>query len=505
MVNKFIFFQEVTYRLFASPDFTEGMWEALHYIQQYMPVDDIRVFNNLLDKDYLDHLATIDPGESHFYQPSKIIDLENFKIIQSDIDNYRILLINNPSKNELTKKIVAEKEVPESSFIILGVVGDQNNEIIISFRTAQRNRYVKQNLDLLKRLHRSFKIAIQKGLDYLNKLETIKSLKDDKKYLLEQSFEEIRLIGKETGLKGVYQQLRRVAKRETPVCLTGEFGVEKDAAALTIHRNSARRNRNFIIFNCADYIDGENLFPDIEKEPTGNNQRSLLERAHKGTIYLKGIENFKPDLQESLLTALKSKELKINTSRKNIALDIRLICSSGRDLAESMKEDYFTRQFYAYITQTNIGIPPLRNRIGDLPSLLKHYTKVYASEFGMREVPSISSGGMEILLNYDWPGNTQELCNVLKREILANPHGPLNFLQLKTKGVKATASSDKVKETLPTLEEHTSSYLKRVIDYTKGQIEGEEGAAQILNIHPSTLRHRLRKLNISYGRKWKKS
>lgn len=510
MVNKFNFYEEVTLRILGNLNIADGIWEALHYIQQYMPVDEIKIFINKTNTGDIYPFADITPYESKLIQNPEVIELSGYSIQKVNKDSKSpVIMVNNPTKNRLTRKISKRDETPASSYMLISTKIDKYREGIIIFRTNGRVRYNQDNLNLIKFIHRPFEIALQNGLNYFNIIQSKEKLENAKRFFQSRLTSCDKLIGLESGLQDVNQEIRQVANQNFPILIEGELGVEKDAIANRIHSKSLRRKEPFIKINCAEYTEneiGSILFGDRSEKSSFNNlvESGLLEKANHGTLYLKYIDKLKFAHQRRLLDTFQNKKIRNSRHNTEIKLDIRLLCASQNSMEDIIKNDLIQDDFLTYIDQFPIEIPPLRERAGDIPALIKYYAKKFSLELGLDHIPRISSQALDKLMDYQWPGNILELKTLLKRELIVNPQGPLDFSQLPLqKGELAISRKSKESSFLP-LDDFITSYLKKVIDHTAGQIEGDQGAAQILKIHPSTLRHKLKKLNISYGRDWKK-
>ncbi len=149
-----------------------------------------------------------------------------------------------------------------------------------------------------------------------------------------------------------------------------------------------------------------------------------------------------------------------------------------------------------------IWIPPLRDRKEDIPALLQHFISLKARELKLPTIPTLSPGATDPLMEYHWPGNVRELENVIERAMILNPTGSLTFEHLNPEQKKKTLEMGVQSEEIDNLDEVISRQIRRVLSKTKGKVNGPDGAAAFLGINPSTLRNRMKKLGINYGRKW---
>jgi transcriptional regulator with PAS, ATPase and Fis domain len=290
------------------------------------------------------------------------------------------------------------------------------------------------------------------------------------------------------------------------VLLLGETGVGKDVIANAIHYSSSRSDGPFVSVNCGaipeTLIDSE-LFGHEKGAFTGAlaQKRGRFERADNGTIFLDEIGELPLQAQVRLLKVLQSREIERVGGVKTIPLNIRIIAATNRNLEDMIKSHQFREDLWFRLNVFPIWIPPLRERRADIPALLQHFINLKSKELKLPQIPTISPGETDLLMDYHWPGNVRELQNVVERELILNPGGPLTFRQLKVSEQERTVEASDKKEHTTNLEEVVSAHIRRVLASTKGKIHGKGGAAEILGVNASTLRNRMNKLGIDYGKK----
>jgi len=204
-----------------------------------------------------------------------------------------------------------------------------------------------------------------------------------------------------------------------------------------------------------------------------------------------------------LLKVLQSKEIERVGGVKTISLDIRIIAATNRNLEEMVKLHQFREDLWFRLNVFPIWILPLRERKVDIPALLQHFISLKARELKLPTIPTLSSGAIDPLMEYHWPGNVRELENVIERALILSPTGPLTFEHLNQGQPKKTLELRGQSEETDNLDELISRHIRRVLSKTKGKVNGPDGAAAFLGINPSTLRNRMKKLGIDYGRKSK--
>ncbi|MBW1802997.1 MAG: sigma-54-dependent Fis family transcriptional regulator, partial [Deltaproteobacteria bacterium] len=215
-----------------------------------------------------------------------------------------------------------------------------------------------------------------------------------------------------------------------------------------------------------------------------------------------------PEVQVRLLRVLQEKEIERVGGFEPIRVDIRVIAATHRDLAAMISEGKFRDDLYYRLNVFPIVLPPLRERREDIPSLTHYFIQRKSREIGIREMPSLAQGALESLMAYPWPGNVRELENAVERALILSRGEPITFEDLQaSKSGGVTMGLVRVpplkQEDALALDEVVSLHIRRVLEMTEGRVGGKNGAAKFLQINPSTLRKRMRKLGIPFGRKAK--
>jgi transposase InsO family protein len=207
-----------------------------------------------------------------------------------------------------------------------------------------------------------------------------------------------------------------------------------------------------------------------------------------------------PQAQVRLLRVLQSKEIERVGGVDTIPLDIRIIAATNRDLEKMVKEKNFREDLWFRLNVFPLWIPPLRERQMDIPALIQHFINLKSSELKLAAVPTLYPGAIDSLMTYHWPGNVRELENVIERELILNPKGPLTFGHLETAPAQATHKTNYGSTEGKRLDDVVSLHIRRILAEAKGKINGPDGAAAMLGMNPSTLRNRMKKLGVAYGR-----
>ena len=331
---------------------------------------------------------------------------------------------------------------------------------------------------------------------------TKQQLEEENLYLQEQiggdrKYQEIIGVGK--PIQEIYQLISRVAFTDTTVLIQGETGTGKELIARAIHRHSSRKKRLLVKVNCAtlpaSLIESE-LFGHERGAFTGATGQHIgkFELANHGTIFLDEIGELSPELQVKLLRVLQEREIERIGGNHAIRIDVRVLAATNRSLLSEVAAGRFRSDLYYRLYVFPITVPPLRERIEDIPHLVLHYIRLYAGKHG-KEIKNISQKAMRDLMGYNWPGNVRELEHLIERSILLNQGDVIKKVDLPDgmeKGASAAVSERPVK----TMEENEKEYILFVLKRCNGKVFGKGGAAEALNMHVSTLNSRMRKLGI---------
>jgi transcriptional regulator with GAF, ATPase, and Fis domain len=322
---------------------------------------------------------------------------------------------------------------------------------------------------------------------------------------------ETEIVGADFGLKDAMERVYKVAPLPSPVLLTGETGTGKEMLAHAVHRLSSRSSGPFVAVNCGaipeSLIDSE-LFGHEKGAFTGalNERKGRFERADKGTIFLDEVGDLSPRAQVRLLRVLEEKEVERVGGSRPIKIDTRIISATCKNLEKLVAEGAFREDLYYRLSVFPIDIPPLRERKADIPALVDHLVARKAQEIGLR-APKLAPGSIDRLFQYEWPGNVREVANVVERALIRfsgqqflffdDVMSPLARVDQKRSAAPLASGGHETVGRPVSLNEMRARHIARVLEITGGKIEGRNGAAQLLGMHPSTLRNRIRKLKIS--------
>ena len=317
------------------------------------------------------------------------------------------------------------------------------------------------------------------------------------------------IVGESPALRAVLEQIEQVAPTNSSVLITGESGTGKEAMARAIHDLSPRRDRPLIKVNCGaitpTLIESE-LFGHEKGAFTGasKQRQGHFELADGGTIFLDEVGELPLDAQVKLLRVLQEQEISRLGSERAIQVDVRVIAATNRDLVEMVEAGRFRMDLFYRLNVFPLNVPPLRERRDDIPLLVAKFLADQGRAQG-RTFSRVSEDGMQLLMEYHWPGNIRELQNVIERSaILARDKVVPIARHLVYSGIAsgldaATDVTPEAGQTEPvfvSLASNEANYIRRVLEHTGWTIAGKGGAAEILDLPASTLRSRMKKLGI---------
>jgi PAS domain S-box-containing protein len=323
------------------------------------------------------------------------------------------------------------------------------------------------------------------------------------------------IVGSSPELVKVLRQVEQVAPSDSTMLIFGETGTGKELIARAIHERSARKTRPLVKVNCgaisAGLVESE-LFGHTKGAFTGalTNREGRFKVADDGTIFLDEVGELPLDTQVKLLRVLQEREFEPVGSSQSVRVNVRIIAATNRHLEEAVSQGRFRRDLYYRLNVLPIHLPALRERGGDIPLLVGFFVQTYAKRFA-KTVSKIPEGAMQRLIAYTWPGNIRELQNVIERAVVLSTGDTLN-LSGDFQGAGATtpvassrdlaankplpASPPSKPSSVEPLERVERRHIESVLTQANWMIEGERGAARILNLNPSTLRSRMQKLGI---------
>jgi formate hydrogenlyase transcriptional activator len=310
-------------------------------------------------------------------------------------------------------------------------------------------------------------------------------------------FEEI--VGSSEPLRRVLSQISKVAPSDSTVLILGQTGTGKELLARAIHKRSRRAARAFVGVNCGAIptsLIASELFGHEKGAFTGASQRRLgrFEAANGGTIFLDEVGDLPPDIQIALLRVLQEREIERVGSDRSIAVDVRVLAATHRDLDKLSSEGKFRRDLLYRLNVVPITMPPLRERASDIPMLVQYFIERFGKKMG-KTFKTIESRTLNMMQEYEWPGNVRELQNVIERAVTLSDSDTFSVDEawLKREPSKVAHSSVALNGVMLA---HEKEVIEAALAQSHGRISGPAGAAAKLGVPDSTLEAKIKRLGI---------
>jgi transcriptional regulator with GAF, ATPase, and Fis domain len=478
------FFRQATMRICGTLDIETAIMHCLQYLRKAMPADGMSVHVYERDLNAMRMIALASPDRA-----TKLDHLVPLPIKLREFAEWRqkdnIKLINRSELDPIAQRIIDKSAefFGESVFSVLAMrlqltghrrIGD------VALLAKGKDRFTEEHAQLLSLLNEPFAVATSNALRHRELFKLKDMLIDDNRYLhrelMQLSGDEI--IGADSGLKWVMEMVRRVAPTNTPVLLSGETGVGKELIANAIQQFSSRKDGPFIKVNCGaipDTLMDSELFGHEKGAFTGAiaQKRGRFERANEGTIFLDEIGELPPQAQVRLLRVLQNKELERVGGATTIPVDIRVIASTHRNLKAMIDSGLFREDLFFRLNVFPVRIPPLRQRMLDIPALSSYFVEKKSKEMKLRMPPKFAPGAIDRLMAYHWPGNVRELENLVERALIQNREGPLRFESMLSVQERPESSRLSIESTeLSPLDDAMSVHIQRALTAASGKVQG---------------------------------
>ena len=515
MIDENDFFRKATLLICSSLNVDTALQRLMAYLQDFMPVSGILMGTFDPEMNMARVLSVIWPP--HWRKPPDTIsfsrDMAAF-VREIWIGEPQIKIINDIEEEDPAMRPMILSIWPEdSSRIHMDLELESERLGVLSLFTEGKHQYTQSHTRLLSLLHDPLAVAISNILQYREISRLRDLLVDDNRYLQRELREMSgdHIVGADFGLRHVMEMVRQVSSLNSPVLLLGETGVGKEIVANAIHEGSQRKDKPLVKVNCGaiseSLIDSE-LFGHEKGAFTGavSLKRGRFERAHTGTIFLDEIGELPMAAQVRLLRVLQHHEVERLGGSDTIPVDVRIVSATHRNLEAMVKAGTFREDLWFRLNVFPITIPPLRQRPEDIPALVSHFIDRKSRELKIWNPPPILPGSMEKMQTYSWPGNVRELENLVERALIRSQisggRQVLNLGQLSVNpGAPSNMSGQNQDNDIRHLNDVIAAHIQKALKVAGGKVEGRDGAAVALGIHASTLRARMRKLGISYGRK----
>ena len=503
------FFREMTLRICGDLEIERALDSAFEYLSQHLPVDAIGLGYWADDRGSIKILAakSRQPGQNLWGHEGD--EIEFSKQLSDGFNAVEwpgFTVANDPNQPavQLLAQAFPRLATDSAVFLRLEIRGEVIGALLISAHGLGRYTDIEQ----LRSIREPFAIAMSNALRHRQLQALTERLADDNRALaadLERSLG-MEVVGADFGLREVMGLVRQVASSSSPTLLLGETGTGKEVIANAIHRSSPRSQGPMITMQCGaipDSLLDSELFGYERGAFTGATarKRGRFERADGGTLFLDEVGELSLEAQVRLLRVLQERRFERLGGSQTLEVDVRVIAATHRDLPAMVREGSFREDLWYRLAVLPIQIPPLRLRRQDIPALVRYFVDRKSREMSLPSLPDIAREDLMRLQQYDWPGNVRELQNVVERALILSRDDRLRFPELEP--ITITPAEDAPSAPIPvgdqplmTMDEAIAAHIRRALERTGGQIAGQGGAAELLGMHPNTLRFRIKKLGI---------
>ena len=454
------------------------------------------------------------PGSKGFLQEELVYSIEGSPS-GTAFRTMKPLTLHSPFTDWLNDPIL-QRAVREGlkSFCSVPLISRNRAIGTLNLGRLRDDAFTEEDVSFLGQVASQIAIAVENASAYRQIADLKDQLSKEKLYLEDEIRSEMnfgQIIGSSASLRQALKRLESVAPTDSTVLISGETGTGKELVARAIHDLSPRRSKAFVKLNCAAIPTGlleSELFGHEKGAFTGAIAQRIgrFEVANGGTIFLDEIGEIPLELQTKLLRVLQEREFERLGSSRTLRTDARLIAATNRDLEAMVSEQKFRLDLFFRLNVFPVRVPPLREREGDIPLLVRHFVQQFSRRMN-KMIESIPSATMDALCRYHWPGNIRELQNVIERAVIIST-GPVLNLDVVDLRLPSTsnapqrggASDAKTNGTLRDVLKETER--QRIIEALKQchwVVAGANGAASRLGMNRSTLQVRMRKLGISRG------
>lgn len=508
-MDKATFFRKFILNMCSSLNIQKALEKCQSYFEELFPCSQMSIHLPVPEENFVHIIASAGELTKSMAEVPQCIPLpEELQIeaIQSWVKMKSVTVINDIGSHPLFGLIYKSLGLrTDLSALILKIEMEKNRIGSLWVLGKKAGKYDKKHIDFIESIHDPLALIVSNALQYQQLLSANKGLTCDNAYYRGQLLKMCvgNIVGEESGLKMVMKLVRQVASYNSPVLITGETGVGKEIIANAIHHLSSRGEKPLIKVNCGaipeTLIDSE-LFGFEKGAFTGahKQQKGKFERANGGTIFLDEISEMTPLAQLRLLRVLQNRELERIGGSKTIHTDVRVIAATNKDLEEMVRLKKFREDLWFRLNVFPIRVPPLRERKGDIPLFIDHFIKLKSEVLQIRDRLYYDNDDIVFLKTLDWPGNVRELENFVERALIRNEGGGgiLSDFTEPACYKKNVEKDSHFQKRVPSLDEAITQCIEAALRHSGGKISGLEGAAEILQIHPNTLRNKMIKLGI---------
>ncbi len=541
------FFREAVYSISSSLEWKEAMESTFEFLSHHFPIDGLSMHT------YIKHLKALHmlflSTRDGVYHLDKMVYLAKKDADRVEMRERRDIIWRTPSTHSLaTTKLTGNAlsaYLPNKNRSRLTAILFSRDEIVghLSMIGPEPGSFTEEHERKLKILQPALSSFMLNLLQYRKISELKDRLAEENRQLVGEvrSLRKTDIIGDRGGLQHTMVMVDQLIGQEVPVLITGETGTGKELIADAVQLSSVRSDAPYIKVNCgaipSSLIDSE-LFGHEKGAFTGaiSNRIGRFEQADGGTLFLDEIGDMPLDIQARLLRVLQNGIVQKIGSTRDIPVNVRIIAATNRNLEKLIEEGSFREDLYYRLNVFPIKVPPLRERKEDIVPLAHYFINRRAKRLGLRSTLQVAKASLPAMYDYPWPGNIRELENLVDRALVIDSENPVqlhhHLPQLDSPDRRTTDDKaghsiepqkgfsvlpgqqqidssagtlpqilEQAKETLPSLDEAMIEHIKLALQLANGKIHGPGGAADLLGINPNTLRKRMDRLGILYGRK----
>ena len=412
--------------------------------------------------------------------------------------------------NQALKEI--DKKIPDIAILDVKLDKGDNDGIELLSHIKSKNKDVPviiitghANIEMaVNSLRQGAFEFVEKPFDQARLLNFVKraaenlDLKNLKKEYEDKLFSSYELIGNSKNISNIRDQIKKISITDSRVLINGPSGSGKELVARKIHKNSKRNNKPFVIINGA-LLDSKKYEFELfgEEKENGSISYGALEKANKGTLLIDQISEIPLDIQSKILRVLIDQKFKRLNGNSDINVDVRIICSSSKDLKQEIKIGNFREDLYHRLNVFEINIHSLKDRISDIPLLIKYFSNKITENFNIKELEIDENNSY--ILNHDWKGNVRELRNLIERIAILQPDNKEKVLNIIKESLKNDNFSDKIEKSslsVP-LKEAREKFEKEYLSLQLKKFNGNiSKTASFVGMERSALHRKLKGLGI---------
>jgi transcriptional regulator with GAF, ATPase, and Fis domain len=479
-------------------------------LSQYFPIDTIHIPFYEEKAGTLTYKAFIINRKVMLLDEIIQLSDETIKTVD-EIVKQRVFVINNSNQSAPAKEIANHFKVKATVSVLFAITQIEPECYSgLIFAAYGENRYLAEHADMIVLLKDTLAKTVIRILAGVKKdsrsSKAVSSILEVRSSLEHQRIDLV--LNSQKGLNTIVNQAQQVGPLESPVLITGETGVGKELIARLLHGISNRADKPFIAVNCGalpeSLLDSE-LFGFEKGAFTGaaHTRAGYFEQADKGTLFLDEVGELPLQAQTKLLRVLQHQTFQRVGGIRPVSTDVRVIAATHRNIPDMIKAKKFREDLWYRLNVFPIEVPSLRERKNDIPVLVQYLINSKLYEMNLSFEPQLSPEAIKQLVEYDWPGNVRELQNVLERALILSKGAALIFPNLMPKGPENTCADSSVffeDSRFLSMDEMMAKHIYHSLKLSKGKIGGPGGAAELLKMNPSTLRARMKKLNIKINR-----